>query len=70
MDIHFVRVPQDVEMSGESQRNEENVPQFFRSMLTAMMVIFLPLAKVWTSRCLEKSRTIILLVKNIKGYPT
>ena len=39
MDIHIVRVPQDVDvvgMSGESQRNEENVPHFFRSMLTAM----------------------------------
>ena len=31
MDIHLVRVPQgvDVEMSGESQQNEENVPHFF-----------------------------------------
>ena len=31
MDIHLVRVPQDVDvvMSGESYRNEQNVPHFF-----------------------------------------
>ena len=28
-------------MSGESQRNEENIPHFFRSMLTAM-IYFVP----------------------------
>ena len=36
-----VGVPQyvDVEMSGESQRNEENVPHFFRSMFYANLLI-------------------------------
>ena len=40
MYIHLVRVPQVADvvklMSGESQRNEENVPHFVQSMLTAM----------------------------------
>ena len=41
MDIHLVRVPaaQYVDVVGESQRNEENVPHFFQSMLTAMMMM-------------------------------
>ena len=42
MDIHPVRDPQDVDvvnqMSGESQRNEENIPHFVRFMLTAMIL--------------------------------
>ena len=40
MDIHLVRVPQDVDVVNVrwnlSQRNEENVQHFFQSMLTAM----------------------------------
>ena len=41
MAIHLVRVPQDVDVAntGENQRNEENVPHFFRSMLTAMILV-------------------------------
>ena len=38
MDIHLFRVPKDVDVVNVSwsQRNDENVPHFFQSMLTAM----------------------------------
>ena len=41
MDIHLVRVPQDVDVVNvrRKQRNEENVPHFFLYMLTAMLLV-------------------------------